>query len=167
MIRLLREEDAEGFAALRREALVDSPLAFASSPEDDSVSDPAVVREHLRRGPDTAILGAFGGERLVGTIGIYRDRHVKASHKAHLWGMYVTPSRRRAGVASELLRAAIRHAETLAGVSWIHLGVSSTATGALRLYESAGFDPWGTEPEALRHGDHVASLVHMALRLDG
>src|SRR5262245_57337342 len=123
------------------------------------------MREHLRRGPDTVILGAFDGQRLVGVVGIYRDRHVKASHKAHLWGMYVTPARRRAGIASALLRAAIRHAETLAGVSWFHLGVSSAATGARALYESAGFRTWGTEPEALRHGGRVVWLLHMALRL--
>jgi RimJ/RimL family protein N-acetyltransferase len=167
VIRPLREEDAESFVVLRREALGDAPLAFASSPDDDSVSDPAAVREHLRRGPDTVILGAFDGQRLVGAVGIYRDRHVKASHKSHLWGMYVTPSGRRAGVASELLGASIRHAETLAGVSWIHLAVSSASTGALRLYESVGFRPWGTEPEALRHGGQAVSLVHMALRLRG
>jgi len=167
MIRLLRDEDAEAYAALRRESLIEAPLAFASSPDDDSVSDPEAVRQHLRRGPDTAIFGAFGEQRLIGSVGLYRDRHVKAAHKAHLWGMYVTPSMRRSGVGSELLRAAIAHARGLGRVSWVHLGVTSAAPGALRLYASAGFRPWGTEPEALRHDGHAVSQVHMALRLDG
>ena len=45
MIRLLREEDADAYANLRREALLDAPLAFASSPDDDFISDVEAVRE--------------------------------------------------------------------------------------------------------------------------
>jgi hypothetical protein len=49
MIRVLREEDAQAYAKLRRKALLDSPLAFASSPADDRFSEPEAVREQLRR----------------------------------------------------------------------------------------------------------------------
>jgi hypothetical protein len=35
MIRELRDGDVEEYVKLRREALLDSPLAFASSPADD------------------------------------------------------------------------------------------------------------------------------------
>ena len=94
MIRPLREEDAEVYLALRREALLDSPLAFASSPEDDFATSVETVREHLRQAPDSVILGAFRPD-VVGSAGLYRDRHVKSSHKAHLWGMYVKPGHRR------------------------------------------------------------------------
>jgi RimJ/RimL family protein N-acetyltransferase len=165
MIRELREEDAEAYAELRREALLESPLAFAASPVDDLFSDLEAVREQLRRAPESVILGAFR-ERLIGAVGLYRDRHLKFSHKAHLWGMYVAPSYRRHGVASELLHAALRHAATLPGVSWVHLSVTSAAPGAQRLYEQAGFRVWGTEPEALRHDGQTAANYHMALYLN-
>ena len=164
MIRHLREEDAQAYATLRREALLDAPHAFASSPADDLSSDPEVVREQLRRAPKFVIIGAFENE-LIGAVGLHRDRHLKASHKIHLWGMYVAPSHRRQGLASELLDAAIRHARTLPGVAWIHLSVTSAAPGAHRLYERAGFRVWGVEPDALTYGGQTVVEYHMALRL--
>jgi RimJ/RimL family protein N-acetyltransferase len=165
MIRLLREEDADAYAELRRQALLDTPLAFASSPDDDLISDPEAMREQLRRAPESIIVGAFH-DHLVGIVGLYRDQHRKCSHKAHLWGMYVTPAHRHRGLASELLRAVLQHAEAMPGVSWVHLSVSSAAPEAQKLYESAGFRPWGTEPDALRHDGRAVSELHMALHLE-
>lgn len=164
MIRELRYDDAEAYVALRREALLDSPLAFASSPADDFASSPEAVREQLRRAPESVIIGAFRNH-LVGAVGLYRDRHLKSAHKVHLWGMYVTPSHRRHGIASELLDAALAHARALPGVSWVHLSVSSAALTAKRLYERAGFQIWGTEPDAMRHDGGTVIDYHMALRL--
>jgi RimJ/RimL family protein N-acetyltransferase len=157
MIRELRDNDAE--------ALADSPLAFGASPTDDFVSSSEAVREQLRRAPDWAILGAFE-HSLVGAVGLFRDRHLKSSHKVHLWGMYVVPSHRRRGIATELLQAALHQARVLPGVSWVHLSVSSAAPGARRLYERAGFHVWGTEPEALRYDGQAVVEYHMALHLE-
>lgn len=164
MIRGLTEDDVEAYIELRREALLDSPLAFASSPADDFVSSPETVRAELRRAPEWVIIGAFR-DRLVGTVGLYRDRHLKSAHKAHLWGMYVTVSHRGQGIASELLDAALRHAAALSGVSWVHLSVSSAAPAAKRLYERAGFKVWGAEPDALHHGGETVLEYHMAFHL--
>jgi RimJ/RimL family protein N-acetyltransferase len=164
MIRILREDDAQIYTRLRREALLASPLAFASSPADDLFSEPEAVAEQLRRAPEFVIIGAFEND-LIGAVGVYRERHLKASHKAHLWGMYVVPSHRRQGVATDLLDAAIRHARTLPGVSRVHLSVTSAAPGAQRLYERAGFCVWGAEPDALSHGGQTVVEYYMALRL--
>jgi RimJ/RimL family protein N-acetyltransferase len=165
MIRLLCEEDVEDWLALRREALLDAPLAFATSPEDDFALDAQALREQLRRAPESIILGAFD-EHLVGSVGLHRDRHRKAFHKAHVWGMYVIPSHRRRGHAARLMSAILDHAASLSGISWVHLSVSSTAPEARRLYDAIGFRPWGTEPEALRHAGRAASETHMALPLE-
>jgi len=165
MIRPLEEADAEALAAFRRESLMEVPLAFASSPEDDFAASIDVVRAHLRRTPEQFVAGAFDPE-LVGMAGLYRDRHVKASHKAHLWGMYVASSHRGRGIGADLLRATLDHARTLPGVTRVHLCVSSVAPQARRLYERAGFELWGTEPDALRHGGEAATDYHMALHLE-
>jgi ribosomal protein S18 acetylase RimI-like enzyme len=164
MIRPIGDEDADAYSALRRAALLDTPLAFGASPTDDFVSTSEAVREQLRRAPEWVLLGAFEPD-LAGAVGVMRDRHVKASHKAHLWGMYVAPGHRHRGVGAALVRAAIDHARTLPGVSWVHLGVSAAAPAARRLYERAGFEVWGTEPDALRHDGETASERHMALDL--
>lgn len=79
--------------------------------------------------------------------------------------MYVIPNYRGQGVATELLDAALRHANLLAGVSWVHLSVTSAAPAARRIYERVGFHVWGTEPEALRHNGCTVVDYHMALRL--
>jgi ribosomal protein S18 acetylase RimI-like enzyme len=146
----LDELDAGAFLALRRESLLRAPLAFASSPAEDFASDPTVLRTHLCGSPDKVIFGAFETS-LVGAVGLFRDRHAKAAHKAHLWGMYVQPPQRRSGIARQLLAAALEHARNLPGITWVHLGVTPAAPEARRLYESAGFRAWGTEPHALRH----------------
>ena len=164
MIRMLTEADVEAYVALRREALLDTPLAFAASPDDDFASSADSLRSQLAKAPDWVIFGAFDAA-LVGSCGLIRDRHIKAMHKMHLWGMYVTPSHRGRGVGRQLLAAAIDHARSVHGVDWIFLGVTSAASAARCLYERAGFEIWGTEPDALRVG-HSSVVEHrMALRL--
>lgn len=164
MIRVLRDDDATAFATLRRRALEEVPLAFGASPDDDLISTPAAVREHLARAPDAIVLGAFRPE-LVGMMGLFRDRHLKYAHKAHLWGAYVVPEHRRSGCGTALLDAVLAHARTLPGLAWVHLSVGSAVPEARRLYERAGFQAWGVEPDALRHAGTGVALHHMALRL--
>ena len=79
--------------------------------------------------------------------------------------MYVTPAFRRQGLAAALLAAAIAHARTLPGVDWLHLSVTSAAPDARRLYERAGFQLWGSEPDALRVDGQMVDEHHLALRL--
>jgi ribosomal protein S18 acetylase RimI-like enzyme len=165
MVRELTIQDAEAYVAVRRKALIESPFAFASSPDDDIVSSTEAVCEQLRRTPDSTILGAFR-PNLIGTVGIYRNRHTKSSHKAHIWGMYVVPGHRRQGIGSELLQGALSHARKLQGVSWVYLSVSSAAPEAKMLYENFGFQVWGTEPAALRHDGRTVTEHHMAFCLD-
>ena len=163
-IRALGDADAEAYVTIRHHALLDAPLAFAASPGDDIAASAAAVREQLARVPESMIFGAFDPQ-LVGVVGLYRDRHQKAAHKVHLWGMYVAPSHRRRGIAAALVAAAIDHGRTLPGASWVHLAVSEATPAAQRLYERAGFVVWGTEPEALRHDGRSVVEHHMALRL--
>jgi len=163
-IRILDGTDAEAFAALRHEALLDAPLAFLSSPDDDRAAVLASTRRMLGLAPASVVFGAFADE-LVGIVGVRQDDHVKAAHKAHVWGMYVTPGWRRRGLASQLLRASLEHAATLPGVRWVHLAVSDATPAARALYESLGFERWGTEPEAMEHEGRVADEHHMALQL--
>jgi ribosomal protein S18 acetylase RimI-like enzyme len=165
VIRHLQVDDAEAYLELRRQALLEAPGAFMASAEDDLVATAEAVREQLRRAPDTVIVGAFR-ERLVGIVGLYRDRHLKAAHTAHLWGMYVAPEARRLGIGAQLLAAALEHARTLPGVSRVDLSVSSAAPVARRLYERAGFRVWGSEPDALRAAGESLVEHHMALRLE-
>jgi len=163
-IRKLDVCDAEAFVEVRRGALLEMPLAFTASPEDDVASSPETISEQLHRYPDYVIFGAFDGG-LVGVLGLMRERQIKARHKVRLTGMYVTPTHRRRGLARSLLSAAIDHARGISGVSCVHLSVSDATPPARRLYESAGFEVWGSEPDALHYSGASYVEHHMVLRL--
>lgn len=163
LVRQLHPEDAESYIAIRRQALEQEPFAFLSSVEDDRALSASFVREALASSSQ-ATFGAFAPE-LVGIVGVHRDSHRKAAHKAHIWGLYVTPGERRSGIGRSLMKRAIRFSRELPGVSQIHLGVAANAMPALRLYHSLGFVAWGVEPNALRVGSATVAEHHMVLEL--
>lgn len=156
--------DAADVFALRQKALLDAPLAFLSSLEDDLAKSVQVMEELLNRAPDSVVFGAEVGQ-LAGMLGIYRGQPAKGAHKAHIWGMYVVPELRGNGLGRRLLRSAIAQARSLGGIASVHLSVTDSAKAARHLYESEGFEIWGTEPDAIRHGDDSATEFHMRLVL--
>jgi ribosomal protein S18 acetylase RimI-like enzyme len=164
IIRQLEPADAGALFGLRQTALLDAPLAFLASPEDDLSSSEEAVRALLRRGPESVVFGAVN-ERLVGMLGLYRATNRKALHKAYCWGMYVLPESRRHGLGAQLLHAALSYVKTLDGVASLRLSVSETATEAKRLYEKTGFKVWGIEPDALRYQGQSMCEYHLALSL--
>jgi ribosomal protein S18 acetylase RimI-like enzyme len=110
------------------------------------------------------VFGAYTQE-LVGMLGLSRANQKKAAHKIRLWGMFVLPAFRRQGVGMRLLDTAIRYARSLDGAASVHLSVSESAAAARQLYESAGFETWGVEPDAVRFDGSSASERHMRLSL--
>jgi ribosomal protein S18 acetylase RimI-like enzyme len=164
-VRLLAAPDAEAVGALRREALSSSPLAFASSPEDDRWREIVDVRRALEAAGEAAQFGAFDGQTLVGMVGIYRPEKTKMRHRAEIWGMYVAPRARGRGAGEALLAAAVALARTWPGVVQVQLSVSETAVEARRLYERAGFREWGREPRALSVDGRFVDETHMVLEL--
>ena len=162
-VRALTPEDAAAYLVLRREMLVDSPWAFASSVEDSDF-EPETLAAKLHE-PGQAIVGGFDGERLVGAAGVYRDRHLKMAHRARVWGMYVTPPARGRGLGEKLLARAFEVARSWPGVDSVGLSVSANAPAALRLYQRLGFAEWGVEPATLVVDDVAYDEIHMVLVL--
>ncbi len=163
-IRALDAGDAEALAELRLRALTDSPLAFLASPEDDFASSIESTRDVVSRAAESPVFGAWN-EQLVGMVGLYRDRHVKAAHKVHIWGMYVRPESRKRGLGRRLLDAALEYARGIETVRVAHIGVTDNAADAKSLYVRAGFRVWGEEPEALCHKGQCVREFHMVLTL--
>src|SRR4051812_15946761 len=163
-IRILNEDDAGELFRLRRSALLDSPMAFLASPEDDMASSEAAVRGLLKPQRDAVVFGAYT-QGLIGMLGLYCSKQRKAAHKANLWGMFVAPACRQQGVSIQLLDAAIGYARTLDGVTSVHLSVSESATAARRAYERVGFETWGIEPDAVRFENRSENEHHMRLSL--
>lgn len=166
-IRRLTVDDVTPYVALRRAMLEEAPTAFLADVENDIGCDPQRVRANIESGDDNAIYGAFD-DVLVGVVGIGRfSRHVKARHRADLWGMYVDPAHRGGGLGRQLVHAAVTHArERMPGALQVHLGVVETQTPAKRLYEACGFQAWGREPGAVQVDGMLYDETHMVLPLD-
>jgi RimJ/RimL family protein N-acetyltransferase len=165
IIRRLQVDEIPAMQVLRREALTDDPLAFGATVEDDSALDTSYAERSLADPSSAAIFAAFVARAPVGMVGLVRMTREKIKHRALVWGMFVQAGYRGRGVGTELLGAAVAHARSWNGVRQVHLSVTSSAPGARRLYERAGFVVWGCEPHALAWNGTVVDEYHLVLAL--
>jgi len=145
--RLIRvhPQDVVRFLSFRRAALTNDPDAFRILPADDAAIREEAWRARLER---DHVVGIERGGDLVGVGGFSRFVGAKLDHKGLIWGMYVAPAERGAGVADEIMRALI---ETARGqVRQIQLTVMADNARALAFYERHGFELYGIEPQAVR-----------------
>ena len=76
--------------------------------------------------------------------------------------MYVHPDWRGQGVGRRLMVDMLKRTDALAGLRAVRLGVTDGNVAAVRLYESLGFERYGSEPEVLcvdgsYYGEHYLS----------
>lgn len=162
-IRWLMPDDAPAFQALRLAGLQEAPTAFGSSYEEEQSLTLETVRQRLVVQADRGILGAFSGDALVGTLGVLQQTAMKSRHKWLIWGVYVAPAQRSAGLARALLHQALDFVRMQPGARLVNLSVNASNASALRLYRAAGFAVYGTEPQALcingvLHDEHLMQL---------
>ena len=171
--------DADRYAALRGEMLLDTPWAFLSSPGDDPGGGDR-MRDTLRSGHDAAVYAiacpeapadisseSGGLAPLVAAAGVLRSGRVKQRHRAMVWGVYTTPRCRGRGYAGLVVSACIAHARAWDGVDVIALSVSAKSHGARRVYEKLGFVAWGREPAAMRIEGEDLDEIHLSMPLRG
>lgn len=154
MIRVLGDADVNEFRRVRLEALESEPRAYGDSTVEFAALPKERVLAFLRAGNT---LGGFDGDRLVAIGGLYQQGHLKARHKATIWGVWVAPEARGRGLARGLMEALIAHARGLDGVEQVDLAVAETQPAARRLYQRLGFQFWGKDPRAMKvDGVYVA-----------
>lgn len=166
-IRRLTPADAPLFQALRLRGLSEDATAFASSFEEECDRPIEVIQAQLAARPDGAIFGAFEGDTLLGVVGLQREGLRKLAHKGVLWGLYVAPQGRGAGVGRRLLTAALDHAWTQWQLAQVKLCALASNEAALRLYRALGFEIYGTERGSLRIGDQVHDEHHLVCHAPG
>lgn len=166
-IRSLKRDDARQWLRLRLEGLRSDPEAFSASAEEYEALSIEEVQRRLWSDRDAFVVGAFEEGRLLGNAGFFRDKGLKTRHKGRIWGVYVTPSRRGAGIARAMMRELLKRAEAIGGLEQVLLSVAATQSAAMRLYQSFGFEPFGCEPRALKIGERRIDETCMILRLEG
>ena len=155
-LRRLGPEDAESFRELRLEGLRLHPDCFGADWEEESQKPIAFFAERLERG---WVLGGGVGASLAGVGGLYFPAEPKARHKAWIWGMYVRAEARGAGLGHALVAGLLQRAAEVAEI--VHLTVTSTNVGAMRLYAAAGFTVYGLEVHALKLADRYVDELLM------
>lgn len=93
-----------------------------------------------------------------------RDSLRKYRHKTYLWGVYVAPGSRGAGVSKLLLSEAISFARKMPYVTQINLTVTAANATAIHLYRSSGFKEFGKELDSIFAEGTLHHELHMALR---
>jgi ribosomal protein S18 acetylase RimI-like enzyme len=168
-IRPLVAADLSAYKLLRDDMLFAHPEAFTSDAAEERIKEPADYLQRLgldRRERGHFVLGAWRGDRLVGAIGLERDRRRKGRHIGHVIGMMVRPEARGLGVGRELLDALVGEARRSEGMEMLTLTVTSGNTPAVRLYETSGFVSYGTLVRAIRlENGQYHDKLHMLLTL--
>ncbi|MBA2733394.1 MAG: GNAT family N-acetyltransferase [Acidobacteria bacterium] len=165
-IRTLEPSDAELFYSFRLRGLMENPEAFGSTFAEESVMPAEVRRSRFHCTDENFVLGAFGEEvQLIGVAGFYRETHLKLRHKGFVWGMYVAPESRGAGVGRALLSSLIEHGKSLPGLEQIGLDVVTVNEAARNLYLSQNFQIYALEREAMKQDGGYYDVEHMVLRL--
>ena len=96
--------------------------------------------------------------------GIYRVDSPKLSHIGNIWGVYVRPGWRKAGVASALINACVDWAQGH-NLSKVKLAVVTTNGDAVHCYLRCGFQVYCVEPDAIRYDGKSYDELLMARRL--
>lgn len=166
-IRAIEPDDVAHAFELRLLALSESADAYGTSYAEEVNRDDAWVRARYAHTPEQVVMGAFDeGGHLIGIGFFSRGDRIKTRHKGNLQGIYVRLEARGHGVGRAITEALVAHARTLDGLEVLHLGVITSNTQAIRLYESLGFRSFSLEPHCHKIGDRYNDLSMMALFLD-
>ena len=159
-LRRLTPVDVAAYRDVRLAGLRDSPEAFGSTYGKENAQPVTWFCDRLS---NSAVFGAFYSTALLGVAGLAIRQGEKERHKGLLWGMYVRPDARKAGIGRQLVKAVIEHAR--AHVEVIQLSVVSDNVPARRLYASLGFIEYGIEKASLKQNAHYYDEILMALDL--
>ena len=156
-LRQLTPGDAALYRSIRLEGLKESPEAFGSTFEAEFTKPLAWFFDRLS---GTVVFGAIRDAQILGVAGFIVRHEEKETHKGVLWGMYVRPEARGAGVARRLVKAVIAYAR--ARVELIQLSVVVGNEQARRLYARLGFVEYGIEKNSLKFCGRYYDEILMA-----
>ena len=135
--RLVADE-WQAYRAIRLAMLQESPAAFGSTHSEAASFDEQLWRQRLA---DNVVILARLGTMPAGSV-MYSEYGMTDPGDCALYGMWVDPSLRGAGVGRALVEAAIARARSAGKRRLVHHIVSGNDRAG-RLYERRGFVPTG------------------------
>lgn len=164
--RILLESDAQQYQELRLSALMTNPEAFGSTYERESKFPLELIIDRIRPSKEKFVLGALNDNGLLeGIVALVRESGMKTTHKANVFGMYVTKEKRGRGIGKTLMFELINLARNVDGLEQLNLSVISSNEQAKRLYQLVGFETYGLERNALKFNGQYYDEDLMVLRL--
>jgi ribosomal protein S18 acetylase RimI-like enzyme len=166
-IRKLTAADAAAFRELRVEMCAAHPEAFGQTPEEVAEMAEEKFIEWMTPSdvfPEKFVLGAFEGDRMLGSAAFRRDNAIKESHRGWIWSVYTRPEARGQGLGRQLMTQLIEETRKMEGMEILTLVVALPQTAARTLYTSLGFFTTGLDlheyklPDG-RDVDHEAMMI--------
>jgi ribosomal protein S18 acetylase RimI-like enzyme len=136
-VRVLGEDDWDAYRSARLAALQESPEAFVASFDEEKAYDEEFWRLRMQR--SQRLLAEDGGGQAVGVASVGRAKE-GADKVAELFGLWVAPEARGAGVATKLVQAGADAAREQ-GRSHLAYWVGSDNGRAVAFASGFGFRP--------------------------
>ena len=144
IITRLSESRWADYRDLRLESLINDPLAYGSSYEEELPYQEDEWRQRMQN-----VLFALEGGRPVGMIVCGRNNRLKTGHICGIYGVYINKQYRGRGIGNLLIDAAIAEIKNMPGIVKIELAVNPTQKAAAHLYRKYGFKVTGHAKKAL------------------
>lgn len=136
-VRALTEDEWEIYRTLRLEALQESPEAFVADHADEAEKPEDFWRTRMRR--SVRLVGEADGE-YVGVASIGDATESESENGGQLFGLWVNPKWRGAGIAANLVSQGAKIAEEQ-GFAHLFYWVGSDNGRAVAFASSFGFRP--------------------------
>jgi ribosomal protein S18 acetylase RimI-like enzyme len=159
-LHLMQERDLVAYKQLRDTMIAAHEDSFTSDAATERQRSAYSYRSRLGRADDGGQAGAsspclftlcaWQGPRLVGAVSCEGEARSKLRHTVHLIGMMVADDCMGQGIGLALLESTLRLLRADDELEQVLLTVTSSNTGAVRLYRRVGFERYGQLPQALK-----------------
>ncbi|MEM9787839.1 MAG: GNAT family N-acetyltransferase [Pseudomonadota bacterium] len=157
--RILTQDDAAPWQALRLEGARDFPMGFLVTVAETAAISPDRCAAILEAGNTR---GVFDGETLIGFCGYRPERLERTRHRAEIGPFFVSAAYHGTGAAKALMQGIIDEAKT-AQLAQLELFVDTENHRAIAFYERLGFVRIATHYDGVRingqsRDDHFYTL---------
>jgi ribosomal protein S18 acetylase RimI-like enzyme len=162
IIKKLPIDNWNEYKELRLQSLKNNPSAFEDSYEKEKLLPNIEWQKRLQATHDNTnwLFFAKINYKLIGIIGATQLEIDKQNNSATLYQVYLDPHYRKQKIADKLLNSLIKTLQNNK-ISKVHLFVSQTQTGAIKLYQRCGFIIIGQNN--MHFGD---GLIHEGLLME-